>query len=335
MPKSIPLLAIALVVVLSVHLGCGRKDEPESASRPEAVTIAVSPQPVSAAIYVAQDKGFFEQEGLQVTLQSHASGKAALNAVIGGEAQIGTTAETPIMIAGLQGEKFFVLGTVAESNRYMKIIARKDRGIATPADLKGKTIGVSSGTNGEFFLHVYLTLHHLAQKDVQAVSVRPDAIVDALASGKVDAVSTWAPHTTLLENQLGGNALVLHDPGIYAMTWNVAATRDFVQSHPGQIEKFLRVVIRATTFIKEQPDEARSITAKHIGMDMDMLSEIWALYDFNIVLDQSLILNLEDQARWMMKQEVGDTTTAPNFLDFMYTDGLKKVQPNAVRIAGK
>jgi NitT/TauT family transport system substrate-binding protein len=70
-------------------------------------------------------------------------------------------------------------------------------------------------------------------------------------------------------------------------------------------------------------------------MDMDMLSEIWALYDFNIVLDQSLILNLEDQARWMMKQEVGDTTTAPNFLDFMYTDGLKKVQPNAVRIAGK
>ena len=333
MNKTMTVLLIA--VVLSVNIGCNRKGEHGSTKQQETVIIAVSPQPVSAPLYVAFEKGFFEREGLRVTLQSYTSGKDALNAVIGGKAHLGTAAETPVMIAGLKGEKIYVIATLAESDKYMRIIARKDRGISIPADLKGKKIGVSPGTNGEFFLHAYLTVNHLAKKDVQAVDVLPKDMVDALVTGKVDAVSTWVPHTTTLQHKLGSNALIIDDHGIYVMTWNVAATQDFVKSHPAQIENFLRAVLRANKFIKERPDEARAITAKHIGMDMPMLSETWDLYGFNTVLNQSLILSLEDQARWMIKKEAGSARRTPNFVDFVYADGLKTVRPEAVSISGK
>jgi len=61
----------------------------------------------------------------------------------------------------------------------------------------------------------------------------------------------------------------------------------------------------------------------------------WQDYSFAAVLNQSLILNLEDQARWMVRGEAGSARLGPNFLDFIYTDGLQVVQPDAVRIAGQ
>lgn len=330
-----PMLLIVAVVVLSGNSGCRREEtRPGAADGHDAVILAVSPQPVSAPVYVAYEKGFFTEEGLQVGLQSCNSGRDALNAVIEGQAHFGTVSDTPIMIAGLKGEKIYVLATVAESDKYMKIITRKDRGISIPADLKGKKIGVSSGTSGEFFLHVFLTLNHLAPQDVQAVTIRPEDMVDALATGEVDAVSTWVPYATILQKKLGDNALIIFDSGVYDMTWNITATQDFVNRHPEQVKKFLRAILRAEGHIKEHPEEARAITAGHILMDRSILDEIWNLYEFNTLLDQSLILNLEDQARWRMRQQ-NSTQKTPNFMDFIYTDGLKAVRPDVVGIAGK
>jgi len=52
-------------------------------------------------------------------------------------------------------------------------------------------------------------------------------------------------------------------------------------------------------------------------------------------LDQSLILNLEDQARWMLKREAGSAGRIPNFMDSIYAEGLKAADPAAVKITGK
>jgi NitT/TauT family transport system substrate-binding protein len=327
MPKTIIALLVGVFVLTGI-VGCSGTEDEEA-------TIGVSPQPVSAPVYVAYEKGFFKREGLRVTLQPYASGKHALNAVIERKAHFATVAETPIVFAGLKAEKIYVVATIANSDKYMKIIARKDRGISAPAELKGKKIGVSPGTNGEFFLHAYLTINGVAQKDVQAVDVPPGDMVDTLVTGKVDAVSTWVPFTTMLEKQLGGNGLILEDPGVYEMTWNVAVTREFARNNPQRIKKFLRAVIRADSFIKDRPDEARAITAKYIGMRVSALNEIWDLYNFSTLLDESLILNLEDQARWVTSKEADGISPLPNFLDFIYTDGLRVVKPEAVAIAGE
>ena len=60
----------------------------------------------------------------------------------------------------------------------------------------------------------------------------------------------------------------------------------------------------------------------------------WKNYHFAAALDESLILNLEDQARWMIESGA-DGNRVPNFMNFIYADGLRAVQPEAVGITGK
>ena len=83
------------------------------------------------------------------------------------------------------------------------------------------------------------------------------------------------------------------------------------------------------------PEQARAICLQHIGTDSALFAREWQDYHFAVQLDQSLILTLEDQARWMLGKETGDTRGVPNFLDFIHSDGLKAVEPQAVTIAGQ
>ncbi len=106
---------------------------------------------LSAPIYVAYDRGFFTREGLEVTLQSHLTGRDALASVVKGQAQFASSAETPVMFAGLQDEKIVIIASIGESTAHLKIVGRKDRGIAGPQDLRGKTVGLLLGAAPEYF----------------------------------------------------------------------------------------------------------------------------------------------------------------------------------------
>ena len=334
MANTMRTIAVAAVVVsilaIVVILARGR-----NATAPEEkITIAVSPWPASAALYVAHDKGFFRDEGLDATLRPYLSGHLGLDAVLSGQVDLATAGDTPIARAAVNGKRPVVLATVSEIDRAILIIARKDRGVSAPADLKGRKIGLVAGTTAEFFLHIYLTTSFIDPKEVRIVNLATEKVVEALLNGEVDAVSTWAPYTIVLREKLGNNALILHEPGIYKMTWNITSSREFIQNRPGACRKFLRAIFRANSFIRDHPDEARAIAAKHIGTESVLYRNEWNDYDFTATLDQSLILNLEDQARWMIKRD-GSNRKLPEFMDSMYSDGLKSVNPASVRIAGK
>jgi NitT/TauT family transport system substrate-binding protein len=332
MLKTLITVLIVVAFLLNGIIGCSRE---QSAPKHEKITIAVSPWPASTPLYIAHEKGYFRDQGLDATLHSYTSGHLGLDAMLSGKADIATAGDTPIARAAIDSKPVAVVATVSEITSAILIIARKDRGISAPDDLRGKKIGLALGSAAEFFLHVYLTTSYINPKEVRIVNIAADKIVDALLNGEVDAVSTWSPFTIVLREKLGSNALILHDPNIYTMTWNIAATQDFVKTNPERIKRFLRAVIRANSFINEHPDEARTISAKHIGTDSPLFEKEWKAYNFTAVLDQSLILNLEDQARWMIKREAGSAQRPSNFMDFIYTDGLKAVQPEAVTIAGR
>jgi len=64
------------------------------------------------------------------------------------------------------------------------------------------------------------------------------------------------------------------------------------------------------------------------------METVWFQNQFSLSLDQSLILAMEDEARWMISNSLTTEKTVPNFLDYIYPDGLSAVKPGAVRIAG-
>jgi ABC-type nitrate/sulfonate/bicarbonate transport system substrate-binding protein len=318
-------LALLAGIVASVAVFRLYRERQERGLEP--ITIAVARQAISAPVYLSYERGYFEREGLAVTLQQHWVGKEALDSVIGGKAQISTVTETPLVFAALRDEPILILATIGDSKKYMKIIARKDRGIAGPQDLRGKNIGVSMGTNAPYFLDSYLTFNGIAKNQVHVVPVKAERMTEALARGSIDAAVIWDPLSNGQSKLPGADTITLENDMIYQIYWNIVAEREYVQRHPETIKKVLRALLRAQHYMEEHPEEAQKIAARSIGDDIDLKD-----FNFDIRLAQSLILELEDQASWAIKNGLARKTQVPNFLNMMYVQGMQAVAPASITV---
>ena len=205
-------------------------------------------------------------------------------------------------------------------------------GIKTAAELVGKKIGVTTGTAADYFLDSFLLVHGINRKDVEVVNLGPEAIPDALMQGKVAAVATWIPITTRLQKDLGDKGITLQDESIYTETFDMAASRELIRQRPRTISRLLRALVRAEEFVARHPQESQRIVADFSHLDVAALAEMWNVFHFDVSLNQSLLVNLEDQARWAIKNGLTDRRDLPNFFETLYVDGLKSVKPEAVRI---
>ena len=308
------------------------KKENKVASPPEKITIAYSTIPQTALFQIAFIKGFFSAEGLDVIPQPHPFGRVALKAMLEGQADMATPADTPLMFAITGGKKVYAVAELSSSTKSEAIIARKDRGITEPKDLRGKNIGVSLGTSGDFFMDSFLVTRGISRNEVNIVDMRPDEMLDALIKGRVDAVSVWIPDIQNLKRGLGDNAIIFNDEAIFHELNCLVAWQEFVKQHPEIVKKVLRALIRAETFVKENPAESRRLVAEFIKVDRALLDSVWDSFDFRVTMDQTLLVSLEDQAKWALKSKLTGARDVPNFLEYIYIDGLHAVEPDAVRI---
>jgi NitT/TauT family transport system substrate-binding protein len=320
----------ALVVTLFFGTGC--KPPKQQAGPPEKITIAYSTASNAILMYIAFAKDYFAQEGLDATPQPHAFGKPALDAVIEGKADIATVGDTPIVFAVMDGKKITTLAVIQTSNRNEAIVARRDQGIAKPSDLKGKRIGLTLGTTGDFFAESFLLARGIDRKHVKIVDMKPDEMAAALATGKVDAVSTWNPTLVQLKMKLGSKGIIFFGESLYTENFCVVAGQEYVKKNPQVIKKSLRALLKAETFVQQHPEESRRLVAEFIKTDKVVLDETWDIFTFRVALDQALLVDLEDQTRWAIKYRLTASKDMPNYLDFICVDGLQAVKPEAVRI---
>ena len=92
---------------------------------------------------------------------------------------------------------------------------------------------------------------------------------------------------------------------------------------------------RAEVFIQEHNKVAIDIASRRTKTEGELATVIWDDLTFRLVLDQSIIDVLETEARWVIKNQFTEKTTVPNYLPFIFVDGLKAVKPRAVTIVGK
>ncbi len=327
---------LLLLYCLLTLSGCEKPQVTAGASGTTAarqkVTIALVNQPQSTLILVAVKKGYFSDEGLDVQVLPQSFGKAALQAMVEGKADFATTAETPIMFSILRGERIFVIANVETSTANDAVIARVDAGIAKPADLKGKRIGFLQGTTIDFFLDSFLTAQGLTRQDITPVPLKPDEMLDALLEKKADAVAAWNYPLTQIKRRLGAQAVTFYDRQIYTEHFNIAAMQDFVRKNPQSVTALLRGLVRAEAFVTSHANEAQDIVSEAIKVDKDLVKEVWDVMSYQVRLDQNLTITLEDETRWAMKNKLVDQAMMPNYLSYIYVDGLKAVKPGAVRM---
>jgi ABC-type nitrate/sulfonate/bicarbonate transport system substrate-binding protein len=329
--------AIMAVMVIAALSGCQKSSpdnkEQQSVEPLQKITVAYTYQPQSTLVHIAAAKGYFAEQGLEVQPLMHTYGKAALQSVIENKADFATVAETPVMFNVLQGEKIFVIANIEASSTNNAIVARKDMGITSPSNLKGKRIGFTPGTTSDFFLDSLLTANGLTRQEIEPVPLKPEEMQDAIMAKKVDAVSTWNYPLTQISRLLGADGTVFYDKEIYTETFNIASRQDFVQKHPDTVKRFLRVLIKAEDFVAKNPDEAQVIMSAATKIDKSLIHDVWSAFNYQVVLDQTLLITLEDETRWAMKNKLTDQTVMPDYLSFIDIDSLKAVKPEAIRMS--
>jgi ABC-type nitrate/sulfonate/bicarbonate transport system substrate-binding protein len=326
-------LAFAVVALSAVaFLFACTKAEHKPAGPPEKITIAFATLPETALAQIAQSRGFYREEGLEATAHLLPYGKLALKEVLEGKADFATVAETPVMFAIMNGEKISVIATIHSSSLGHAILARKDRGILTSRDLKGKKIAATLGTTSHFYLDASLVTYGIPRKDVQVVDLKAEEIPDALARGDIDAVSTFNPYVAFTQKKLGDRGITFHDKNIYRYTFNVVATQEFIHKNPAKVRKMLLALVKAEEFARSNQSEAQKIVADFSGIEIGIVRDIWADASIAVKLDQPLLISLEDESRWAIKGGLTGARKVPNYLDYIYFDGLKAVKPEAVRI---
>src|SRR5580704_84783 len=166
-------LTAATLVISAFHLG------PAHAEMLKA-RLAQNLGPISGIVIVAKDQGFFEKRGLDISVSNFTSGKQCLDTVVGGGADIATTAEAPVTAAAMAGQPIAFLTRMEYSD--LKTIVASKSGIKSKADLKGKKIAFTAGTGSEVYTAALLNSAGLKKDDVTLVNLRPQEMLPALVA---------------------------------------------------------------------------------------------------------------------------------------------------------
>jgi ABC-type nitrate/sulfonate/bicarbonate transport system substrate-binding protein len=316
--------------LLFLVLGCGSPDQ-SKVPEPLELTFAVQYGPHSGLIAIARERGYFEEFGLDLTIEEHPTGKRCLEALLRGDADLATAADIAFTTKILEGASTLrVVGSLGLTTGSM-IVARKDRGIRQPLDLKGKTIAYTSNTTSEYFLDVFLLLTRISTSEVNTVDIPQAEIVGAIEAGEVDAASVIARNAYDAVERMGEHIAVWNAQGPIEYHWLLVVEEGLIPAPGEPVKRLLQALLKAETYYLANRDSAMHIVMNSFGIDPEYMALKGDSVVLNLTLNQSLIDSLETIARWKMEKQ-GTAGAIPHFTDYIHVETLEEVEPDAVRI---
>lgn len=298
--------------------------------RREHLGLAAYEGDVGALEWIAHERGFFGKVGLDVDIKGYASGKDAIAALRGGQAEVATAADFVVASGSFTDPGLRVLANISYY-RNKSVVARRDRGIERPEDLKGKRIGVTSPSGAEYTLYVFLAMHGLDEKDVTLVHLSPKEIVDAMARGSIDAAITWEPHVQEIQSLLGTGAATF-EGSVFDVYLLLVTRQETVTAKEKAMKKLMHAMVLAEEWARANPDEARTLIANRFHLNPAALDLQWRRMQLAVTLPQELLVTMDGQARWLAGRSDKGVAAIPNYSGFIAPALLRSVKPSAVTL---
>jgi putative hydroxymethylpyrimidine transport system substrate-binding protein len=181
--------SLAAVVCALAAAGCG--DDGAEPDAPEGATLVLDFQPnaVHSAIYAAKREGFFEEQGIELTIREPSSTSDAPSLIEAGRADLALMDINDYGIARERGADLAAIAAIVQ-RPLASVIARNRNEIRTPADLEGKTVGVTGVPSDDAVLDTVLASAGLPPDAVERLDIGFNA-VSALAAGRIDAATAF------------------------------------------------------------------------------------------------------------------------------------------------
>lgn len=304
--------------------------KPFSGSNTQSITLGVESSILSAPVWIAEEKGFFKDFGLDVTIKEFDSRKTSFLDMLNGGVDFSIVASTPIMFQSFKREDFSILATLSHSDNDAKIVVRKDSGVQNASDLKGKKIGLSFGTTEHFFIYEYLSRNSINPSDLHIVDTLSSELSEKLKNGAVDAIVVLEPHAHSALQLLKNKGKIMPGANLHRETFNLVAIDKFIEDNSHIAEKLLSSIVAANEYIKEKEDESMTIVSERLGLNKDLMNVLWDDFVFEVSLNVELGVLLEDKAMWAIKNNLVDSDTVPDYVNYVYSRPLQRVDPSVV-----
>ena len=323
-------IVVVLLSTLWICASCDhRSSKAQTAQNLEKLNLGTSDTILSSLIWIAKERGYFSEQGLDINLKLYESGHLSVKDLLAGHLDLATATEFATMRAFMERPDLRIIATLDRAYD-QQLVARKDSGIAKIADLRGKRIGVTKGSSSEYYLHLLLILHAVPWQEVHELNLLPSKQVKALANGDVDAVMLWEPFVTAAIKQLGPNGVSWPGQSELKEYWLVVSTSEIIGKRSRAIRLFLTALASAEDFIKHNDTKAKHIMASKLPGIFN--NSLWQNHRFGLALDRPLVLKMEAQIRWLKAMHKANISKIPDVLELIYFDDLKSVRPEKIKM---
>ncbi|HEY3275549.1 MAG TPA: ABC transporter substrate-binding protein [Syntrophorhabdaceae bacterium] len=297
----------------------------------EPLRVGVAMDIKTALVRIAHGQGFFKKQGIDVVLKEYESGAMAIDDLTADKLDWLTAAEFVFVVQNARHRDLRMAATIGMAAD-IELMIRKDHAIARPADLKGKRVAINRGSMPEFFFYTYLIYNRIPIGSVRIVNLAPSEMVKQMRQGTIDAAVCWPPYTTTMVKQLGPKVARWPVQGGQEYYFTLIAKEGFLKKEPKRTERFMAALAEAESFLLKYPDKAKAVLRDILKQDAEGFLENWSRTFFQLQLTQDLLVLMEREAKWAMRNNLLEKGEIPNYLDFIYFDALDKVKPQAVSI---
>lgn len=280
---------------------------------------------------IAEERGFFEAEGVSCRFEPLQTGIIALNALHSGDIDFAVPVDVNIAFVKYEGASPMRIIATIQEKIDDAVLARRDHGISSPNDLRGKTIAYLPATTSHVFLWRYLQRHGIDFDDVNLRKMTPPAMEAAIVTGAVDAVSVWQPYRYNALKRLGDQAIVLDDDSLYTVYAALVVREDALDEHRDAYERVLRALFQAEEFARTNQLEAIESLSGILEMTPEALAATWDQYRLRVRLDDAVLATIEEEGEWIKATEKDyEDRSLPDFSDLLLPDILRDLDPNRI-----
>ena len=243
----------------------------------QSLPIAIGYQADAAWLqFGARQLHLFEQVGLTPKYVKFLAGAPMIAAAESGGIDIAVPGVVPFLTGVGQGVPWVAIGLDAHGATEEVFVARKDAGIGSIADLKGKKIGYFRASTAHYALITGLRQNHVNPDDVQLLHMAPAQQLAAMINKDIDAAEVWEPWISKMLHQANGKVLKTEaDLGIYTAVGVTAVRRDWLAAHRETLRRYLEALRLAQQALDKDPTPAVEFLSQEMGIPVDWAQKIY------------------------------------------------------------
>ncbi len=309
MSKKVLTVVLAAVVITAAVAAIVLASAPAKA-RTMDLRITYSNKIDYEPLIIAQEMGFFKDEGLNVTTLVVSGGIQSAEALATGSADMGAMGDAPAV-------------TLMSKNMGAKLVARYGGGegqhrlvgwtdIASVSDLAGKKIGVQLGSSSQGALLRLLEANGLSANDVTQVSLSPADMPNAVKTRQVDAIIGSEPWPTNVENANGADVHEIANSSGLGSNYPLVlmATQKLVNEKPEAVTAALKAIDRAIEYMGGDHEAAIALCAGKIGLSAENEEKCLKTVSYGLGLEQNDIDGLRSVGEFLVSS--GKITALPD-----------------------